>query len=685
MLFWKKRQRNFDKINNSRINLVIAIIFLLAALIIYKLFDLQVLNYELYYNLAFNQHQIYNQLQPERGRIFIQDNDAVKKQIYPIATNKNFYLLFAAPKEVQEAEKISQQLYLTFKRQKTEEEVDELLKKEEENRLKAQLDGLGDLKKNQGKYQEIKANHEKLLNDKQFMEMKKVRREAEINLRKNQITDLYLKKLRKDNDIYESLEQKVDEAVLKNFYLALNPEAAGLRADDLIIENNQLYFLKPGEKNKLAIRGINFSEKSYRYYPEGKTGANLIGFVGFSGDEEKGRYGLEEYFNQELSGQPGSIKIERDARGKAIIINDREYIKAKNGADLLLTLDRAIQFTACKKLNESVARHGAAGGSVIIMDPKTGAVLAMCSNPDYDGNSFQEVKNLKDFTNPAIFSQYEPGSIFKVITMAMALDQGQVTPQTIFNDTGKEEIQGYVIENSDHKSNGMQTMTQVLEKSLNIGAIFAMRKIGPDSFSEYVKKFGFGEKTGFESEGESRGDIKTLLKKPVQEIYAATASFGQGLAVTPLQMVSAFSAIANNGMLMKPFVVKEIINEDGSKNETRPAVIRRVISEKAAILLGGMMVNVVENGHGKKAGVKGYYVGGKTGTAQVPKKNGRGYEANIHIGSFGGFAPVDDPKFAMLVRIDYPRDVEWAENSAAPLFGELAEFMLNYWQIPKNK
>ena len=688
MSFWKKSQRNFNKINNSRINLIIAIVFLLFGFIIFKLFDLQVLNYELYYSLASGQHQIFNLLEPERGRIFIQNDEiGSANQYYPIATNKNFYILFAVPKDIDKAELISQELYLTFKQKKTEKEVDELLKKEETDQLKAQIDALGDLtdENNKAKQAEIIANHQRLLADEKYLEMKKIRREAEINLRKNVIIDGYLMKLDKPGDVYEPLEQKVDEMILKKFYLAVNQSDQDIKLNDLEIENNALFIINHGARKKLTIPGVGFSEKSYRFYPEGNIGSNLIGFVGFVGDHEKGRYGLEEYFEQELYGRPGSIKIERDAKGQAIIINDREYLKPENGADLILTINRSIQFTACKKLNEAGVKYGADGGSVIIMEPKTGAILAMCSNPDYDGNEYQNVEDIKDFTNPAVFSQYEPGSIFKVITMAMALDRGEITPQTIYDDTGQVEIADFIIKNSDLKANGKQTMTEVLEKSLNTGAIFAMREIGQDLFSDYVKKFGFGEKTGLGLTGESKGDIKNLIAKPVREIYAATASFGQGLSVTPLQMVSSLAAIANNGILMKPYLVKEIIKPDGAKIETQPAIIRRVISEKAATMLGGMMVNVVENGHGKKAAVNGYYVGGKTGTAQVARKDGRGYEANINIGSFGGFAPVDDPKFVMLVRIDHPRSVEWAESSAAPLFGELAEYMLNYWQVPKER
>jgi len=687
MSFWKKRQTGGDKINNSRINLIIAIIFLLAGVIIYKLIDLQVLNYDLYYSLASDQHQIYNLLSPTRGRIFIQnDVNGADNQLYPIATNKNFALLFAVPKDIKEAAKISEQLYLTFNKEKVEKEVEEIFKKEDADNLSAQLKALGDIKSEAGKVKEaeIIARHQALLADKSFLDIRQVRREAEINLRKNNIIGAYLKKLDKPGDVYEPLEQKVDEALLKKFYSAMGASADNIKIEDLEIDGNAMNILNHGKKKELKIDGIGFSENLFRFYPEGNIGSNILGFVGYVGDKQQGRYGLEEFFDQELTGSAGSIKIERDAKGFPIIINDREYNKADDGSDLILTVNRSIQFMACQKLNEAVARHGADGGSVIILEPKTGAVLAMCSNPDYDGNNYQDVEDIKVFTNPAIFSQYEPGSIFKVITMAMALDQEKVTPQTTYDDTGQVIISKYKIENSDHKANGTQSMTEVLEKSLNTGAIFAMRSIGPDLFSEYVKKFGFGEKTGIELEGESKGDIKNLMKKPVGEIYAATASFGQGLATTPIQIATAFLTLANSGVMMQPYIVKEIIKPDGTKIETKPKTIGRIISEKAAAILGGMMVNVVENGHGKMAGVKGYYVAGKTGTAQVPAKNG-GYQAGAHIGSFAGYAPADNPKFVMLVRIDQPRDVEWAESSAAPLFGELAEYMLNYWQVPKER
>jgi len=452
---------------------------------------------------------------------------------------------------------------------------------------------------------------------------------------------------------------------------------------DLEIKDNKIL---DKEKKELVIDGIGFAMKPYRFYPEGSVGANLLGFVSYVNNEQRGSYGLEGFFDQELYGKTGSIKAERDAAGKVVIIDNKEYSSPQDGSDIILTIDRSIQFAVCEKLNKAVLKHGADGGSVIVMEPKTGAILAMCSYPDFDPNNFQAIKDIKVFNNNAIFSQYEPGSIFKVITMAMGLDQKKVTPQTTYNDTGNLKIANYNIENSDHKANGVQTMTQVLEKSLNTGVVFVMRSIGSDVFGKYVKDFGFGEKTGIELEGEGKGDIKNIInEKKNKELVSATASFGQGIAVTPLQITSAFAAIANNGILMKPYVVKEIVRNDGTKIVSQPKEIKQVVSEKSATILGGMMVNVVENGHGKKAGVKGYYVAGKTGTAQVPRKDGRGYQVGAHIGSFAGFAPADDPQFVMLVRIDNPRDVEWAESSAAPLFGEIAEFILNYWQVPKER
>jgi len=440
---------------------------------------------------------------------------------------------------------------------------------------------------------------------------------------------------------------------------------------------------KVEEIKKLNLAGIEFQVEDLRFYPEKNIGSHILGFYGYKDDQRVGQYGLEGYWEAQLAGQQGYLQAEKDAMGRWISIGTQMIKEAQDGNSLILTIDHTIQYEACKSLNEEVQKHGADGGSLIIMNPKTGAITAMCGSPDFDPNEYNKVEDINTFINPATFYIYEPGSVFKAITMAAALDLGKVSPDTTYTDEGSVQIGKYTIKNSDGKAHGVNTMTQVLEQSLNTGAIFAARQIGPENFEKYVKKFGFGVKSGIELNSEAQGDISTLASH--KEIYMATSSFGQGISVTLLQLVDAFGAIANGGKLMKPYIVDEILKPNGFKVKTEPKLIREVISPKTAITLSAMLVNVVRNGHGQRAGVPGYFVAGKTGTAQVPKEDGVGYDPNHTIGSFCGFAPVADPKFVMCVKMDKPKDVQWAESSAAPLFGAMAKFMLNYYQVPPEE
>jgi len=282
---------------------------------------------------------------------------------------------------------------------------------------------------------------------------------------------------------------------------------------------------------------------------------------------------------------------------------------------------------------------------------------------------------------------YEPGSVFKTVTMAIAIDQGKVSPSTTYKDEGQIMIKGWhkPIKNSDfstHGPHGVVDMSAVLDNSLNTGAIFVMNQVGPKVFSDYVKNFGFGEKTGLELGGESPGNISNLLVNKVKDIDAATASFGQGIAVTPLQMIMPYQAIANDGVLMKPHIVKAIIKE-GVREETIPKAVRPVISTRTASTISAMLVNVVEKGHSQKAAISGYYLGGKTGTAQVAEKGV--YSSDKYIHSFIGIAPIEKPAFVLLTKIDDPQDVQYAEGSAVPLWREIADYMLKYYQVPKTR
>lgn len=435
----------------------------------------------------------------------------------------------------------------------------------------------------------------------------------------------------------------------------------------------------------LDIDGIGITEESFRFYPNNNLSSHILGFVQYRDNGMVGQYGAEGFLDDMLTGKAGVFRGEINATGNMLGVGDRLIDPAIHGSDVVLTVDWTLQYHTCRQLNNWVSTHGASGGSVIILDPNTGAVLAMCSSPDYNPNVYNEVSSLTQFNNPAIFNTYEPGSIVKPFTIAAALDQKKITPTSTYIDTGEVVIGPHTIRNSDKKANGEQTMTDVLVKSLNTGVIYAQRLIGGDRLKDYFEAFGLGEATGIELNGEAKGTLGRLDEK--QDIYYATASFGQGMTATPLQMVAGYAALANGGKLYRPYIVKEVLHTDGTSTPTEPIVIGTPISQKTSALVSGMLVEVVENGHGTKAAVPGYYIAGKTGTAQIPRQDGQGYETGVGstIGSFVGYGPVNDPRFAMIVRVDRPKDVQFAESSAAPLFGILAKFLLQYYEVPPDR
>jgi cell division protein FtsI/penicillin-binding protein 2 len=443
------------------------------------------------------------------------------------------------------------------------------------------------------------------------------------------------------------------------------------------------HYLTSEEKNKIEdfkIAGLNFSPETKRYYPEKNVFAHLTGFVGFVGDTQVGSYGLEESFEKDLKGKNGEVKLERDPSGRLIGVGDFEIEPAVNGSDLYLTIDRQAQFKVCAILDEYVKKFEAEGGSAIIQDPNTGAVLALCDNPNFDPNIYGQVENSRVYTNQAVVSLFEPGSVFKAFTMAAALDSGAVTPDTTYEDKGVLVFGKDTVKNAADKIYGRANMTQVLENSINTGAVFAAEHAGRENIKRYFSNFGFGVKTGIELPGETKGDLSSLNKTGA--IYLATASFGQGISVTPLQILNGFSAIANGGILYKPFVIKKTVSANGQITETKVTEIRRVISERTANVLKAMLVSVVENGHAKPARVSGYYVGGKTGTAEIPSPQG-GY-LNAYNHSFVGFAPAGNPRFTVLVKITNPK-MRFAESTAAPAFAEIMKFLLNYYQVPTER
>lgn len=454
-------------------------------------------------------------------------------------------------------------------------------------------------------------------------------------------------KLSKPKDAYEVIKKKVEENVAKQ-----------------IIDMN--------------LAGVHFQDEVERFYPEKNIGSNIIGFVGVKDDKRVGQYGLEGYFEDVLRGTSGELKSERDLTGHWIASTERTYQPAQDGANIILTLDRIIEYQACTALNEGIKTYEADSGALIIMNPYTGKIMAMCSYPDFDPNEYNKVDNINSYNNTAIFQGYEPGSIFKPITMSAALDQHKVTPDTTYNDTGEVKFERFTIRNSDKKAHGITNMVTVLDQSLNVGMIFVVQQLGTPAFKRYLENYGFGEQTGITLKTEVAGNLSSLEKKA--DIYAYTASFGQGITVTPLQMIQGFAAIANGGYLIKPYIVDEIDYGD-RKEKFETKVIRKVIDENTSVLLSGMLASVIKYGHGQRAMVPGYTIAGKTGTAQIADLESGGYSTKTNH-SFVGYGPLDNPAFVMLVKLENPKKGSFAESTATPIFGRVAAFLLKYLKIP---
>lgn len=547
-----------------------------------RLVNLQIFNHNIYLALAEGQHELYEKLIPKRGEILVKDKFA--STAYPLATNRDYFLVYLVPHSIpiDKKESIAQDL--------------------------ASLLGI---------------DRQEIIN-----------------------------KASKEKDPYEPLKHKVEEGIANRI-------------------------------KELNMPGVKVMPETWRFYPEGELGSHALGFVGFSEDKKIGQYGLEKEYEEILEGKEGFLELEKDTAGRWISVGKRNIMPAADGSDLLLTLDHSVQFFAQDKLKQTVEKHKADSGTVIVMEPKTGAVKAMASYPSFNPNEYSQVEDINVFMNGAISKLFEPGSVFKPVTMSTGLNEGKVSPFTTYVDTGSKVLNGYEIKNFDEKAHGVQTMTQVLENSLNTGVIYVEEQVGKDTFQEYIKSYGFDKPTGIDLPGEIGGNISNLNDKK-RDVGYATVSFGQGIATTPLRMTTAIAAIANDGKMMKPYMVDKIIAHDGSETVTQPELIKQVITPLTARRLATMMVSVVKNGHAKKAYLKGYEIAGKTGTAQMPNEDSRGYsDKTVH--SFVSFAPASDPKFLVYMKVDNPKEVKFAEGSVVPAVADINKFLLNYYEIPPSE
>lgn len=433
-------------------------------------------------------------------------------------------------------------------------------------------------------------------------------------------------------------------------------------------------------KNKIAslkIKGIGFERDDRRFYPEGSMAAQVLGFVGsdkFGNDT--GYFGLEGFYNRILKGKPGRSASNLDPRGFPILTGKFKSTPPQKGTSLITTIDRSVQFIVEKNLEAAVESYGAKDGTVIVMDPQSGDILAMATYPAYDPAHFQEFKQ-ELYRNPAVADNYEPGSTFKVVTMSSALDLNLLTPSTKCNVcSGPRAIGGFEISTWNKKYYPNSTMTDVIAHSDNVGMTFVSQRLGLDRFYLYITKFGFGKLTGIDLEEESPGVVHP--KQQWREIDLATAAFGQGLAVTPIQIVQAVAAVANGGKLISPRLVSgTLTNNKTEKYLPSPQV--QIISAKAASQMTEMMVNAVDRGEAQAFKPKGYRIAGKTGTAQIPVSGH--YDENKTIASFVGFAPVHNAKFVMLVRFTEPTSSSFGSETAAPAFFKIAGELFNYWGI----
>ncbi len=491
-------------------------------------------------------------------------------------------------------------------------------------------------------------------------------------------------------DIYISRQVWQDQQVAANGAQALasilgkTPEdiEAALGSDsegDALIASDVGYDV--GKKIiEAGVPGVKATPRIQRFHPEGDLASALLGFIG---RDETGLTGVEADLDDELGGQPGTVYYERDSMGNPIPFGSSQVTNPTPASDVRLTIDRFIQQAAEQSLDEAIEKNDASGGTIIVMDPKTGAIMAMASRPSFKLSQLDlsNDSQMDLYRNRAVTDLYEPGSVMKLVTMSAAVDLGLVTPDTTYDDTGTAYVGGYAIQNWDYSVNGITTMTQVLQKSLNTGAVWVSQLLGPDNFYQYIKRFGFGEPTGVGLSGEAAGQVRDSESPDWTRSDLATNSFGQGINVTPLQMITAVAAIANGGMLMKPYIVQQVVGPNGTKT-TQPQPVRQAISEQTASTLTTMMNDVVEGVPGNLARIQGYHVAGKTGTAYISVPGG--YAPNRVITSFIGFAPVSDPRMIVLVKIDEPQEAQLGGTVAAPVFAELAPKILSYLGVPPD-
>lgn len=732
----------------------------ITAILIIRLFQLQVIEHNYYQEIATISQYGFIELPAQRGEIIIKDHSSNEE--FSIATNTTLNLLYADPVIIKDpvyiADKITPFIFVieeeraadneriekTAKKlapELSQKEIDELLRPFSDDELRENFTQNLISKISQKKRQDIllassleqekinelnalKLNGIEIIKNSLYAHPPQISNASAIAESISSIVEIPTKKLTK------LLEGENRYVVLKR---KLDPKIAG-----------QISEMINNDSDKL-LAGIGMKEEYFRFYPEGSLAANIIGYVNQS---NIGQYGIESTFNTQLQGIAGKLQTKKDSVGRQITVGESTLQAAIDGDDIVLTIDRSIQLQTEKIIADAVKEYNADSGQVLIMNPKTGAIIAMAHTPSFDPNHYgdvfkkieikltpQEIAKLhpakdkdtyyfyineitydyylvfeekdenfnshyyryENYRGPEVYHNkivswpYEPGSVFKSIVIAIGIDDGDITPNTTFNDSGPIKVDWNVysqkfdfeIKNSEDRYFGLVNMKTVLAQSLNTGMTFISKKIGPALFYSYLKKFGFLDRTDIEFESEITGNIEYFEDWTESEL--ATHAFGQGITITMIQLANAYCALANGGLLMQPYIIEEIRHDNGKPVKTEPHEISRVISEETSSKLTAMLVNSVENGVAKRAQIKDHYIAGKTGTSQTYKYGKALTGRGTTIASFAGYAPIDDPQFVVLIKIDHPRESVWGDNTASPTFTKIAEYLFDYYNIPPDK
>ncbi len=756
----------------NRFTIIFLGIYALAGVVILRLFYLQVIAHDYYKHIAEVEQYGYTTYPARRGEILVQDYHSGES--FTLATNTTLSMIFADPSIIAKtstpefvAEKLAPLLFDLDQ----EKELDQLRYDDELEAINAienpdlKNEALSKIKYKtdeelftdyQDKLEGIlaKSTRDTILYA-EDIDLETVAKVKAANIQGSELTEksnlyLYPQKISDTKKVAQQLAEifggDVDsiESKLsgKNQYVELKHKLDPTISEQIekLIEDDATLADKEGRDPYFL--GIRLKDEYFRFYPEQEMSAQVLGYVNSTGD---GVYGVEGTFDEILKGTDGVFTSQVDAYGNQITVGESVIEEAINGANITLTIDRAIQSEVEALLKAGVEANNPDSGQAIVVNPKTGAILAWAQYPTFNPNTYGDVFNRVDFTvpedrkdkvvvkgteedpiywyyiqeNPDVRIQifpaeeegrwysyenlwgpevyknkmlqefYEPGSVFKPLVMAAAINSGEVTPNSTFNDSGPLGVDfnvitqeyDYFIETFNKQYHGIETMTQVLEHSCNTGMTYISKKLGPALFYSYLKAYGFLERTGIGLNDEVLGDVEYYENWTESEM--ATKAFGQGITITPLQLVQAYTAIANKGTMMKPYIVEKIDYPDGSTVETEPTVVRQVITEDTASKVVAMMTDVVESY--ASISIPGHYFGGKSGTAQTYKNGEALSGAGTTIASFIGIGPIEDPEYLVIVKMDRPRASQWAEATSGQVLRQIMSFLFDYYSVPPDK